>query len=156
MASNRAQSQYLRIYTSGGADHYLFQNFYVNSDVSLASKTYSYFPFEWQGVSESSAVGEQTVSLVLPATTVAVTAFEAAFKSKHICELQAFEFDSRLGLTAPQAVQIRIGLFLGYVLRISGSFTELNVELGSSIAPVGAQIPPRTASNDLIGVPIQK
>ena len=93
--------------------------------------------------------------MTLPATSLAVSAFEDAFRSKHFCQLQAFEFDSRLGVSQPQSGQILIGSFLGYVARMSGSFTKLSVELGASIASVGALIPSRTASNDLVGVPIQ-
>lgn len=155
MASNRAQSQFLRIYTSGGSDHHLWQNFYVNQSVTVSSKSYRFFPFFWDGIGESSAIGEQTVQLALPATSLAISAFESAFASRHLCELKTYEFDSRLGVDAPQATQTVIGSFLGYVSRMRSSFTELSVELGSTIAPVGAQIPSRTASNRLVGVPIQ-
>lgn len=152
---NRCQSQFLRIYTSGGSDHHLWQNFYVNQSVTVSSKSYRYFPFGWEGIGESSALGDQTVTLSMPATSLAVSAFEAAFTSKHLCQLQTFEFDARLGVSTPQAGQTLIGSFLGYVARMNGTFTELSVELGSTIAPVGAQIPSRTASNRLVGVPIQ-
>ncbi len=155
MSGIRAQSQFLRIYTSGGSDHHLWQNFYVNESVTVSSKSYRYFPFTWAGVAESSAIGEQTASLTLPATSLAIAAFEIGFSSKQLCELQTFEFDGRLGVNTPQSGQTLIGSFLGYVLRMSATFTELSVELGSTIAPVGAQIPSRTASNRLVGVPIQ-
>lgn len=155
MSGNRAQSQFLRIYTSGGSDHHLWQNFYVNQSVTVSSKTYRYFPFAWGGIGESSALSDQTVSLSLPATSLALSAFEDAFKSKHLCELQAYEFDARLGVSQPQSGQVLIASFLGYVSRMGGSFTELSIELGASLAPVGALIPSRTASNELIGVPIQ-
>ena len=156
MSGNRAQSQFLRLYTSGGSDHHLWQNFYVNQSVTVSSKTYRFFPFVWSGISESSALGEQTVTLTLPATSLAVSAFQSAFSSRHLCELQTYEFDSRLGgLSAPPTGQTLIASFLGYVSKMSGSLVELSVELGSTIAPVGAQIPSRTASNRLIGVPIQ-
>lgn len=155
MSGNRGQSQFLRIYTSGGSDHHLWQNFYVNQTVTVSSKSYRYFPFVWTGVAESSAIGEQTVSLSMPATALAISAFEAAFANKHLCELKAFEFDLRQGVSAPQSGQTLIGTFLGYITKMNGSFIELSLDLGSSIAPVGAQIPSRTASNRLIGVPIQ-
>jgi|TARA_Y100000289_G_scaffold65428_1_gene78978 hypothetical protein len=155
MSSNRAQSQFLRIYTSGGSDHHLWQNFYVNQTVTVSSKSYRFFPFTWGGIGESSAIGEQTVELVLPATSLAISAFQTAFTSKHLCELKTYEFDSRLGVSSPQSSQTVIGSFLGYVSSMNGSLTELSVSLGSTIAPVGAQIPSRTASNRLVGVPIQ-
>jgi len=153
--SNRGQAQYLRIYEPGGSDYRLIQNFYVNTDVTVSSKTYSYFPFEWSGVQESSALSGQTVSLRMPATSLAINSFESAFKEHRLCVVSAFEFDTRVGVSAPQSGQTLIAEFVGYVSRMNASFTELVVELGSTLAPVGAQIPFRTATNELVGVPIQ-
>lgn len=155
MARFAAQSQYLRIYTSGGSDHHLWQNFYVNQTVTLSSKSYRYFPFMWGGVGESSAIGEQTVELTLPATSLVISAFEDAFASKHLCELITYEFDYRINIDLPILNQTEIGRFTGFVSSMSGSLTELSVELGSTLAPVGALIPSLTANNKLIGVPIQ-
>lgn len=155
MSSNRGQSQFLRIYTSGGSDHHLWQNFYVNQTVTVSSKNYRYFPFVWNGIGESSALGEQTVQLSLPATSLAISSFKTAFSSKHLCELQTYEFDVRLGVSSPQSSQTLVGQFLGFVSRMNGSLTELTVELGTTVAPIGAQIPSRVATNKLIGVPIQ-
>lgn len=153
--NNRGQAQYLRVYTSGGSDHKLWQNFYVNASVTVSSKTYTYFPFEWSGVGESSALSGQTVSLKMPATSLAINCFETAFKEQQLCLVSTYEFDARLGVNVPQSTQTLIGEFLGYVVSMSGSFTELTVELGSTLAPIGAQVPPRTATNGLVGVPIQ-
>ena len=153
--SNRGQAQYLRVYVSGGADQKLWQNFYFNTDITLSSKTYTYFPFEWDGVGESSALNGQTVLLKMPATSQAVSCFETAFKEQQLCLVSTYEFDTRLGITTVQSGQTLIAEFLGYVSRMNGSFTELTVELGSTLAPIGAQIPPRTATNSLVGVPIQ-
>ena len=153
--SNRGQAQYLRVYTSGGADQKLWQNFYVNTDVTLSSKTYTYFPFEWSGVGESSALSGQTVSLKLPATSLAINCFETAYKQQQLCLVSTYEFDTRLGVSLPQSGQTLIAEFLGYVSQMNGSFTELTVQLGSALAPSGAQIPSRTATNGLVGVPIQ-
>ena len=155
MSSNRADTASTGIYTSGGSDHHLWQNFYGNQSVTVSSKTYRYFPFEWSGIGESVAIGEQTVELTLPATSLAISAFEAAFASKHLCQIQTFEFDARFGVLAPQTAQVEIGAFLGYVLQMNGSLTKLSVQLGASIAPIGALIPSRTATNDLVGVPCQ-
>ena len=124
MSSNRAQSQFLRIYTSGGSDHHLWQNFYVNQSVTVSSKAYRFFPFFWDGIGESSAIGEQTVQLTMPATSLALSAFQVAFSSKHLCELQTYEFDSRLGVGSPQTSQILMCSFLGYVARMGSSLTE--------------------------------
>ena len=153
--NSRGQAQYLRVYISGGADQKLWQNFYVNTDVTVSSKIYTYFPFEWSGVSESSALSGQTVLLKMPATSLAISCFETAFKQQQLCLVSTYEFDTRLGVNVPQSAQTLIAEFLGYVVSMNGSFTELKVKLGSTLAPIGAQIPSRTATNGLVGVPVQ-
>lgn len=153
--SNRAQSQYLRIYTSGGADHYLWQNYYVNTNVTLSSKVYRYFPFAYEGIAESSILGGATVGLVVPATSLAVSALETAWKSQYLCEVSVYEFDNRYSNSLPQADQTLVASFTGNVISMSGSFTTLQIELGSALAPVGAQIPPRTYTSTLVGAPIR-
>ena len=153
--SNRAQAQYIRIYESGGADYYRWQNYYVNSTVTWNSKTWDYFPFESRGVSESAAIGQTNVTLQLPATSLAVRAVEIALFNEYICEVRAYEFDNRLSNNVPQSGQTLIADFTGQVLNLSGSFISLNVELGTALSPVGAQIPPRTYTSRLVGNPIR-
>tara|TARA_R110001592_G_scaffold261190_2_gene525999 strand:- start:5280 stop:5747 length:468 start_codon:yes stop_codon:yes gene_type:complete len=153
--SFRGQAQYLRIYESGGNDKQLWQNFYVNTSITLSSKSYKYFPFSCDRISETSVLGGQSISVEFPATSLAVNAFQSALKLRYLCEVSVYEFDTRRGLVTPQAAQVLIASFLGYVAAMDGSFSSLRVELGSALAPVGAQIPPRTATNALIGVPLQ-
>lgn len=153
--SFRGQAQYLRVYASGGADYQLWQNFYVNQNVTVSSKSYSFFPFTCDGITETSALGGRSIQVKFPATSLAVNAFQDASRLKYLCELNVYEFDTRLGVASPQSGQILIASFVGYVSRMNGSFTALRVELGSTLAPIGAQIPPLTATNALVGVPIQ-
>ena len=151
----RAQAQYLRIYESGGDDQQLWQNFYVNTSVTVSSKSYDYFPFSCDRISETSVLGGPPISLDFPATSLAVNAFQAALRLRYLCEVSVYEFDMRRGVMAPQSGQLLIANFLGYVAGMNGSFSSLRIELGSALAPVGAQIPPRTATSALTGVPIQ-
>ena len=153
--SNRAQSQYLRIYTSGGSDHILWQNYYINTTVTVSSKNYEYYPFEFGGISESSALGGEAVTITVPGTQEVVDAFLEAAYLERLCEVNVYEFDNRFGNVAPQTGQTLVGSFLGYIKRIGGSFTTLQIELGSALAPVGAQIPPRTYNSFLIGAPLR-
>ena len=153
--SFRGQAQYLRVYASGGADYQLWQNFYVNQTVTVSAKAYAFFPFTCDGISETSAISGRSIQIKFPATSLAVNVFQDASRLKYLCELSVYEFDTRLGVASPQSGQILIASFLGYVARMNGSFTALKVELGSALAPIGAQIPPLTASNALVGVPLQ-
>tara|TARA_Y100001972_G_scaffold100775_1_gene125329 strand:- start:845 stop:1309 length:465 start_codon:yes stop_codon:yes gene_type:complete len=152
--SNRAQAQYLRIYT-GGTDKQLWQSYYVNSTISSGGKSYSYFPFTADGLMSSSASGGNTVSLTCPATTTAIAALTEALNNQYLVELKVYEFDSRLSNVAPNSNQSLIVNFLGVIISIGGSFETLNVNIGSSISPVGASCPPRKFTTDLIGNPIR-
>ena len=152
--SNRAQAQYLRIY-SGGTDKQLWQSYYVNSTISLNSKSWSYFPFTADGLMSSSASGANRVSVTCPATTTAISALTEALNNQYLVELKVYEFDSRLSNVAPQSNQSLIVNFLGVITEISGSFETLRVRIGSSISPVGASCPPRKFTTDLIGNPIR-
>ena len=152
--SNRAQAQYLRIY-SGGTDKQLWQSYYVNSTISLNSKSWSYFPFTADGLMSSSASGANRVSVTCPATTTAISALTEALNNQYLVELKVYEFDSRLSNVAPNSNQSLIVNFLGVITEISGSFETLRVRIGSSISPVGASCPPRKFTTDLIGNPIR-
>ena len=152
--SNRAQAQYLRIYT-GGTDKQLWQSYYVNSTISLSSKSWSYFPFTADGLMSSSASGANRVSVTCPATTTAISALTEALNNQYLVELKVYEFDSRLSNVAPNSNQSLIVNFLGVITEISGTFETLRVRIGSSISPVGASCPPRKFTTDLIGNPIR-
>jgi hypothetical protein len=91
----------------------------------------------------------------VPATSTAVELFEEALSLNQLVEVRVFEFDTRLSQAQPQTTQQLIGAFVGEVIGISGSFGSLDVALGSSLAPVGAQAPPRKYTSALIGAPLR-
>ena len=151
---NRSQAQYLRIYKST-TDYELWQSYYVNSTVTVDSKNYEYFPFQADGIEESSALGSLGMSLTVPASQKAVEAFEAAKNKQRLVEISIYEFDTRLSNASPQSGQILITSFVGQVSSLSGSFSELQVGLGSALATVGSQAPPRTFTTALVGNPLR-
>ena len=130
--SNRAQAQYLRLYTSGGSDHILWQNYYLNTTVTVSSKNYEYYPFEFEGISESSAIGGATINITAPATDEVITQFLRAAYYERLCEVSVYEFDNRLDNTAPQTGQTLIGQFVGYIRSMNGNFMSLQIEINKS------------------------
>lgn len=149
---NRGQSQFLRIYDNAGTYKRL-QSYYVNQTVTLSSASWDYHPFMASGAIDGSA-SNNDVNIEIPATQLAVTAFTEALNLNRLCEIRMYEFDSRIGQTAPPSSQVLIGSFLGEVVKITGSFGLLNVTVGSSLAPVGAQAPPRKFTSYLVGFPL--
>jgi len=152
--ANRAQAQYLRLFDES-ATYYRWQNFYFNQTVTWDSVLWNYHPFVLNAMVGTATQAEAGISVTLPATSVAVIALRTALDKNWLCELKMYEFDTRLSQQVPQAGQLLIGAFIGEVVGLGGSFTELDVSIGSSLAPVGAQVPPRSFSSRLVGNPIK-
>lgn len=152
--ANRAQAQYLRLFDES-ATYYRWQNFYFNQAVTWDSVLWNYHPFVLNALVGTATQAEAGITVTIPATYIAVNALQNALDKNWLCELKMYEFDSRLSQATPQAGQLLIGTFIGEVVGIGGSFTELDVSIGSSLAPVGAQVPPRSFSSRLVGNPIK-
>ncbi len=150
----RAQAQYLRIFDDSST-YVRWQGYYVNQTVTLDSASWEYMPFSASGIVESGASGGKSVSITVPATNSVVEAFNLALSYGRFCELKIYEFDSRLDQTAPQSGQNLIASYTAEVVNVSGTFTRLDIELGSSLSPVGAQVPPRKFTSYLIGAPLR-
>jgi hypothetical protein len=148
----RGQSQYLRIF-SGTTTYQRWQAYYVNTSVTWESASWSYQPFDADGITAGEVQSESSISVTLPATTNVMEVVLQALDEARLAELRLYEFDTLLGNSTPQAGQTLIASYLGEVVGVSGSFTSIQMELGSSLSPVGAQVPPRTFSTRLIGAP---
>jgi hypothetical protein len=148
----RGQSQYLRIF-SGAITYQRWQAYYVNTSVTWESASWSYQPFDADGITAGEVQSEASISITLPATTNVIEAVLQALNEARLAELQFYEFDTILGNSTPQAGQTLIASYLGEVVGVSGSFTQITMELGSSLSPIGAQVPPRSFTSKLIGSP---
>ena len=150
----RGQSQYLRIF-SGSTTYQRWQSYYVNTSVTWESAAWSYQPFDADGITAGEVQSESSISVSLPATTNVMEVVLQALNEARLAELRLYEFDTILGNSTPQAGQTLIASYLGEVVGVSGSFTSIQMQLGSSISPVGAQVPPRKFTTKLIGAPCQ-
>jgi hypothetical protein len=148
----RAQAQYLRIF-SGSTTYQRWQSYYVNTSVSYGGAVWAYQPFDADGITAGEVQSESSISVTLPATTNAIEVALQALDEARLAELQIYEFDTLLGNSTPQTGQTLIASYLGEVVGVSGSFTSIEMELGSSLSPVGAQVPPRSFTSKLIGSP---
>jgi len=148
----RGQSQYLRIF-SGSTTYQRWQSYYVNTSVTWESAAWSYQPFDADGITAGEVQSESSISITLPATTNVMEVVLQALDEARLAELRLYEFDTIQGNSTPQAGQTLIASYLGEVVGVSGGFTSIQMQLGSSLSPVGAQVPPRTFSTRLIGAP---
>ena len=148
----RAQSQFLRIY-EGDVTYQRWQSYYVNTSVTWEGAQWMYQPFDADGITAGEVKSESSITITLPATTAVIEAIQTALENARLVELRMYEFDPILGNNAPQAGQTLIAAYIGEVVGASGTFTTLELELGSSLSPIGAQVPPRKFTSRLIGVP---
>ena len=148
----RGQSQYLRIYDSGGT-YSRWQSYYIGSSVTWSGVTWSYHPFDAKGLLSGQTGGASSLDVSIPATSTAVAAIEAALVNVRLVEITMYDFDTTNGNDSPQTAQTLIASFTGEVVAASGSLTQLTLKLGSILAPVGAQVPPRKYTSVLIGAP---
>ena len=148
----RAQSQFLRIYdASTGVVYQRWQSYYANTTVTLGGQGWAYVPFIADGFTEGVSGDEASITISAPAIPVVVDAFTAAIRNGYLIEIDTYQFDPLVGNDAPQAAQVQIAAYVGQVTGGGGNLTSLKVQLGSAIAPVGAQIPPRTFTSNIIG-----
>ncbi len=148
----RGQAQFLRIF-SGTTTYQRWQSYYVNTSVSWESAPWDYQPFDADGITAGEVQAESSISITLPATTNVMEVVLQALDEARLAELRLYEFDTLLGNDTPQLGQTLIASYLGEVVGVQGSFTSIQMQLGSSLSPVGAQVPPRTFSTRLIGAP---
>ena len=147
----RAQSQYLRIYDAAGISYTRWQSYYAHATVSWQSAAWSYQAFEADGITAGQTGDESGISITLPATSLVMEQVTVALREARLVELLIYQFDSDLGNTTPQAGQELIAQYNGELVSAAGSFTSITLQLGTSLSPVGAQIPPRTFTTELIG-----
>jgi hypothetical protein len=148
----RAESQYLRIFDED-ATYYRWQSYYINKRVTWESETWEYQKFDADGFTAGQTGDEGGISLTIPATAFVMSVIEESLRKGLLVELSMYEFDTLLGDDAPQAEQVKIASYVGEVVGGGGPFESVTIELGSSLSPVGAQVPPRTFTSRLIGVP---
>jgi hypothetical protein len=151
----RGQAQYLRIFDESAGTLQRWQNYYINSTVTYDAATWVFLGFDVDGFTAGQTGDEGGVSVTLPATAFMIDTVEDALRNARLVELQMFEFDTLDGNDAPQADQQLIASYVGEVVGAGGPFESISLELGSSLSPVGAQVPPRKFTSRLIGVPVK-
>jgi hypothetical protein len=149
----RGQAQYLRIFDEAAGTLQRWQNYYINATVTFDGAAWAFMGFDVDGFTAGQTGDEGGVSVTLPATAFVVDVVAEALRNARLVELTMYEFDTLDGNNAPQDGQDLIASYVGEVVAAGGPFESVNLELGSSLSPVGAQVPPRKFTSRLVGVP---
>jgi len=148
----RAFAQYLHIY--GAVSSYArWQNYYVDQTVTWDSASWQFVPFEAQGIEAGDLQEEGSLVIVLPSTTDTYNTVLTAVRQALTVDVRTYDFDPRPNNTTPQAIQNQIARYTAQVVNARRSLSQIELVLGSTLAPVGAQVPPRKFSTRLVGVP---
>lgn len=147
-----ARSQFLRVFDAAGVTHHRWQSYHVWTTVSWDSASWQYHPFESSGIVAGLTGDEGGMTITLPATPTALRMVDQALALRHRFELRIYQFQATTNDSAPPPGQSLVATFTGEPVTCSSTLTELRLELGSLLSPVGATIPPRTFSTRLIGV----
>jgi hypothetical protein len=146
-----ARSQYLRVFDAAGATYQRWQSYHAWTAVSWDSATWIYQPFQADGFTAGLTGDEGAITITAPATPLVLNTVARALAQGHLLELKLYQFDPAGGDATPPNTQELIAAFTGEIIGASETLTDVRIELGSSLAPVGAQIPPRTFVTRLIG-----
>lgn len=128
-----------------------WQSFWVDQTVTWESAPWNYQPMDWSGITSGS--GGDQATLLLPRLPSIQSLLRQALAGPWIATMRVYQFDEALDTGSPQAGQILVGSCIGQVIGASATATSITMKLGSALSPVGAQFPPVTATDALIGVP---
>jgi hypothetical protein len=149
-----AQAQLLRIF-SGSTTFYRWQSYWGNQSVTVGGASWSWQPFNAGGIVAGDVSAEGSLTVSVPTTSLTRTALRDALRAGYLVELLQYEFDPQFAEAGPPGGMALVGSYLGEVVGLGGTFTRLEVEVGSALSPVGVQFPPRSMTSQLIGVPCQ-
>jgi hypothetical protein len=147
----RGISQYLRIYDAAGVTYQRWQNYYANTSVTWDSQSWLYVPFVADGFTAGISGDETNVTVEAAATSMVVSAFEAAISDGRYADLSIYQFGVTLGNDSPQEEQELIASLTGQVVGGNASVTRIALNLGSALSPIGSQIPPRKFTLGIMG-----
>jgi hypothetical protein len=123
--------------------------------VSWAGQSWAWQPFSANGIVDGDVSTEGSLSITVPADGDTLPLLWQSLRAGRLVELQQYEFDPQLGINGPPGAMILVGSHVGEVVGMQGARISITLDIGTALAPVGVQFPPRSMTSQLIGVPCQ-
>lgn len=147
-----AQYQLLQIADSAGIVYHRWQKDWPQQVVTHGGEQWSWQQFETAGITGGSTGDEGSVTVTLPAFPLVVDAANLAMALGHQFTILVYQFTpTGLETGPPEDREVLVAQFEGQIINASDQLTMLQLQLGSTLSPVGAHIPPRTMTTRLIG-----
>ena len=119
---------------------------------SQAVDGHQFMPFRIDEVHSAISSSSDTVSIQFPETKAVVDLVEAAVAEAYIVQLTIKKYTSPSATTGGTVV----AMTTGEVVQASMNTQLVQVVLGSSLDPVGAQVPPRRYTTTILGAPARR
>lgn len=140
-------ASFLRIYT-GDTDIAKFQNYQVNESVD----GFRYIPFDVGSITFSAAGDQNSMQIRFPYTITLRERVDQIITYAWLVEVDIYKFTPHTDGSIPTTKAL-VTRFTGQGISGSLGLGAITLELGSSLSPIGVQIPPAVATSVLIGEP---
>lgn len=146
----QGKSQYLQFSDAAGNVLDRWQNYYVDQAIIWQYVPWTFVRFRAGGLTAGVSGDEASITIEAPAILRVRLTFEAALRNGHLIQLRQYQFDP-LAVTQPPAGQVLQAQFLGQTVGGGANLTTMRLQLGSALAPIGRQVPPRSLTTLIMG-----
>lgn len=151
--NERGQVALLSLGDGAGTTYARYQSHWIDQVITWGGASFGYLQFDWAGVVSGQGAADQA-TISTPATPTMRAMIERALAGVWVATLDVYSFpDDGSGDSGPPAGMVLLASAIGEVIGASSTLSSITMRLGSALAPIGAQFPPRSASTPLIGVP---
>lgn len=146
----QAQAQRLRVFTQDLQIKAAWQSYWVGKNV----QNHSFLTYSTGVIVTSNTGDSQTLEVSLPAVAPIAILIDEAYANQYIWETEIIQFDSTLEDELPP-FYITVAQYIGQIESATSDGVSFILTLGSSLNPIGAQVPPRRFTSDRIGTPLR-
>ena len=146
----QAQAQRLRVFNQELEIKAAWQSYWVGKKV----QGHRFLTYDTGVIKTSNTGDSQTLDVSMPATAPLAKFIEEAYENQYIWETEIIQFDSTLEDELPP-FYITVAQYVGQIESATSDGVSFNLTLGSSLNPIGAQVPPRRFTTDRIGTPLR-
>lgn len=143
-----AFAQYLKI-SKGSTVYASWQNYYVGETIELSGLSYTYQAFEADGIEAGDLESESSLSVIFTTSTDVTSLLINSLRQAFVVEINTYAFDPR----QERVGEYLVGTYIGQIIGAQRTSTQMILQLGATLSPVGSQVPPRKFTSRLIGAP---
>lgn len=148
MADALAFAQYMTLRSADGATRYYFQNYWINEDAPSkdGSNVYGFMPFAFSGVLVTKTGDNQPATLAFPNNELSRGWAETAVQNIWMADVQTVvvDPDNKQNYTV-------LSEYVGQIVSGRWDDTTLQLEMASVLDAVGADVPRKRLTRQLVG-----